>query len=143
MKKLFLACLFACCTLMCAAQLRPEDNTVAISYSDILNSGTEGNIVNELAAAISGNITYDIETDQLGVVQGNTRAWRSPRPWYFAELSSLTIRLNCGRSCAGSCKLTSASTPMIRYFAFMLIKVRKIGTNGVTLFLAFRKRYGY
>lgn len=107
---------------MCAAQLRPEDNTVAIvaywqpgdqlvlksgitrskvnpdgtsevtaqalqtitlrvleetektyivriSYSDILNSGTEGNIVNELAAAISGNITYDIETDQLGVVQ--------------------------------------------------------------------------
>lgn len=64
-----LACLFACCTLMCAAQLRPEDNTVAISYSDILNSGTEGNIVNELAAAISGNTTYDIETDQLGVVQ--------------------------------------------------------------------------
>lgn len=106
---------------MCAAQLRPEDNTVAISYSDILNSGTEGNIVNELAAAISGNITYDIETDQLGVVQGNTRAWRSPRPWYFAELSSLTIRLNCGRSCA--------STPMIRYLAFMLIKVRKIGTK--------------
>ena len=32
---------------------------------------------------------------------------------------------------------------MIRYLAFMLIKVRKIGTNGVTLFLAFRKRYGY
>ena len=122
MKKVILACLFACCTLLCAAQFRKEDNTVAlvaywhpgdqvvlksvmsrlqvdpdgtselqaqatqtitlkvleeteesyivrISYSDIFNAGSEGNIVDELAAAITSNLTYDIQTDQFGVVQ--------------------------------------------------------------------------
>lgn len=42
---------------------------VRISYSDIYNAGSEGDIVDELAAAITSNLTYDIQTDLFGVVQ--------------------------------------------------------------------------
>ena len=43
--------------------------TVRISYSNVLDSATEGSIANEVSSAITSNMSYEIITNQFGQVQ--------------------------------------------------------------------------